>query len=430
MSVAKKITAFLTSLAVVFSVTGCGTGKDTAWSARYNDYETTAGIFIFYEMNAYYEATQKAKELNAELDTSDVKALKSVQLDGKDMLTWIQDEATESLRKYLAVQSEFDKRGLMISIEDNDAIQEAVESSWEYYGDYYEVNGIGKESFEMITALSYKSAELFESYYGTDGTDAVPIDDVKKYYDENYARTEYLSISLKDADGNAYDDDTKAELKELAEEYVERINDGEDFSDIRTEYTAYITELQTELAEKKAEEEAEKAEEEADSEGNLVEENVEVTEAEAPNDEEVEEISTAAEEETKTAEETTASEGENSDDKETEKEDDFANEQIIKKGSEEDSFNPSEIVNNAIFEQKNYNEAFFIDDTDNSIYYVAVRYDITERDDLYEDDSLMSILNEMKGEDYDEELLSIVTIDSLVINDKAYNRYNPFDFTI
>ncbi len=474
MSFGKKITALLASLAVVVSSSGCGTGKNTSWSARYNEYESTAGIFIYYEMNAYYEALNKAKELNSELDTTDKNALKATQIDNKDMLKWIQDEATENLRKYLAVQAEFDSRGLVLTDEELTEIEESVESAWEYYSSYYEMNGIGKESFTKITELSYKSSALFESFYAENGTDAVPIDEVKEYYDENYVRTEYLAMSLNDSEGNPYDDETKAEIKELAEEYVERINKGEKLSEISQEYNEFITELEAELAEKAAAEteettaETEQAEETSaeTEEENISSEEVEVTEAEAENSEDVEEVTqetteqaeteeeipaetTIAEEteteetenaetveetssETDIAEETTA-ETDTTEEVETttaETEEDFSNEQIIKKGSDDTSYTPSETVNKALFEQETLDEAFLIEDTDANTYYVAIKYDIKERKDLYEDESLIAILNEMMGDDYDEKLLEIVTLDTIVINDKAYNRYNPFDFEV
>ncbi len=442
MSLGKKITAFLTSLAVVVSATGCGTGKSTSWSARFGEYETSAGIFIYYEMNAYYEALNQVKLDNPDIDTTDKKALKASVIDNKDMLTWIQDEATENLRKFLAVQSEFDTRGLSLTETEQAELDASTESAWEYYGEYYESNGIGEESFKKINELAYKSSMLFESYYGEDGTDAVAMEELEKYYQENYARVELLSMGTKNSDGFTYDDDTKKEIKELAEEYVERINDGEEFSDIRKDYE----EFSAELAER-----VEAKEEEENGQLSIVTEEVTVTEANAENTETVEEVTEeetttateeVSEEETTAAteeiseEETTAATEEVSEEETTtateevseEEVNPYANEQIIKKGSEEASYAPSKIVNNAIFEQVELEKAFFVEDTDNGTYYVIVKYDILERKDLFEGESYISTLTEMKGEDYDNELLEIVNFENIVINDKAYNRYNPFDF--
>lgn len=462
MSIRKKIAVLLTSAAVLLSATGCGTGKNTSWAARYEDYEASAGIFIYYEMSAYYQAVNQAAGENENLDKTDVKALKATQIDGKDMLTWIQDEATDSLRKYLAVQAEFDNRGLELSQDEISEINSAVESSWGYYGSYYEQNGIGKESFKKITELSYKSAALFKSYYDEGGTDAVPKEDVEKYYDENYARVKYIAMELKDADGNSLDDDGKAEIKAMADDYVERANNGENFDDLIAEYSEYQAELtatdetdETDaVAETTTEEETAAVTEiaETDAENDLTEKDMTVSEAEAANSDNAEDVAadetdSSSDDETvttledaETTEETAAETGDSSDEEavttaETDESSDettenaYPNEQIIKKGSD-DSYSPSEIVNKAIFNQTTYDEAFFIDDTDNSIYYVAVRYDLLAREDLLADDNLLTILNEMKGDDYNDELLKIVTIDDVTLNDSSYKRYDPFKFEL
>lgn len=463
MSLRKKFTALLASLVFVFSATGCGTGKDTAWSAKYESYESTAGIFIYYEMSAYYQALNQAAGENPDLDKTDIKALKATQLDGKDMLTWIQDEATENLRKYLAVQAEFDNRGLELSDEDKKAIDDAVKNSWENYSSYYEQNGIGKESFRKITELSYKSSALFESYYGEGGTDEVVKDDIKNYYFENYARVKFIEMNLTDSDGNSLDDDAKAERKELAEEYIDRANDGENFDDLIAEYSDYAEALATET-EAAAETDSTGVETGDNSQNNSVTEiNVEITAAEAANEAEPEtttiiddssdedaqstdtsedeesEAVTTLDEDTSASDETSEETAENTEaagtdvtgDEESEEESSesgeetadteaYANEKIIKKGSEDDGYQPSETVNKAIFENDDFGTAYFVDDSDNNKYYVVVRYDIFEREDLFEGDSLLSILTEMKGDDYDEELLKIVTIDNITLNDKAY----------
>lgn len=468
MSFGKKIIASLAALTLAVSAAGCGTGKGTAWAARYEDYEVSAGIFIYYEMSAYYQAANKAKEADENLDTADKKALKAAVIDGKDMLTWIQDDATDNLRKYLAVQAEFDNRGLELTQEQIDEINETVDGSWDYYGSYYEQNGIGKESFKKITELSYKSEALFKSYYGEGGTDEVSMDAIKDYYSENYSRVKYITLSLNDTEGNPLDDDKKAEIKKMADEFAERANKGEEFDSLIAEYDEYTAKLAEEAAAETAETEAaetsaetevadtvEETAETSDTEEALESEEVTVTEAEAENDEAEE---TSAETETEETEETsaeteTAESEETSDETETEEteetsgetaeeimedddaleeieEDPYLNEKIIKKG-EDDSYTPSEKVNKAIFEQKEFGKAFVVDDSaDNSNYYVVVKYDILERNDLFEGDALTSILNEMKGDDYDEKLLAIVTLENIVKNQSSYKRYNPFDFEV
>ena len=77
------------------SATGCG--SSTKWAMQYGDYEARAGIFLYYEMSNYYEATQKLKEADENFDATDTKALKTATVEDTPIVEWIQNGTTEDV---------------------------------------------------------------------------------------------------------------------------------------------------------------------------------------------------------------------------------------------------------------------------------------------------------------------------------------------
>ena len=58
----KKILAAATALTMIFAATGCG--ESTAWIAKCEDMTLNSGVYIFYQTEAYSEATSKLKKDN------------------------------------------------------------------------------------------------------------------------------------------------------------------------------------------------------------------------------------------------------------------------------------------------------------------------------------------------------------------------------
>ena len=112
--------------------------------------------------------------------------------------------------------------------------------------------------------------------------------------------------------------------------------------------------------------------------------------------------------------------------------DPYGNERIIAKGTdgengEEGNYNPSKLVNGEIFDAV-YNQPFLVEDEE--IYYVIVRYDILERDDLFDEQSMDTILLQMKSKDFQNMIDDFFTDADMVVNDASYNRYNPLDIDL
>ncbi len=409
----KKIIAGISALVIMATATACG--ESTKWAVQYDDYEARAGIFLFYQMSAYYEATTTLTEEDPDFDTTDTKALKSATIDDTPIVEWIQNKATEDVEIYLAVLKQFDDLGLSLTDDQIATVDSMTETYWQYYSDYYTTNGIGEESFRDINTYSYKRDAVFNYYYGEGGVEEVDEQELKDYYEENNARVKYICLNSTDSDGNFLD----TEMETMANDYLKRANNGEDFDSLIDEYQQYKDDL---AAEQEAEAEAEA--ETTDDEGTGIIESESASAFKVDDTSEDEDTTADTADDDVTIGE---SDGDTDIDltSDEEEEDPYPNEYIVTKSEDESSGSPTYKVNQAIFEHSTYGDAFLVEEDD--AYYVVVRYDIWERDDTWTDDNKASVLDELYSDTFDDKMLSLVDEGSVTLNDKAYKRYNPFD---
>lgn len=219
----KKIAVAAVSIALASTMTGCtptiGGGTSTAMSV--DGYDVPAGLFIYYTMQGYNEA---AKVLNEQNGTEPkVKDVKNSTIDSVDASDWIQNKATDYCVDFITIVKEFDSIGGELSQEDI----ESAESMAMYrfaQDSRYDKNGISLETFKSMAEMSYKEQAVFKHYYGYDGTDGCTEEELKDYFDENFARVKYVSISLVDDEGEALGEDEQRELRKMAEKYAQQVN--------------------------------------------------------------------------------------------------------------------------------------------------------------------------------------------------------------
>lgn len=430
----KKIVAGISAIVLMTTATACGT--NTKWALQYGEYEARAGIFLFYQMSAYSEAITTLQEDNPDLDATDTKTLKTLTVEDTPIEEWIQNKATEKVEIYLEVLKQFDELGLELSEDELASVEAMSNTYWEYYSEYYTQNGIGEQSFKDINTFSYKMNAVFDYYYAEGGVEEVPEQDLKDYYEENNARVKYICLNSTDVDGNFLADD----MKSMAENFLTRANTGEDFDTLIQEYEDYKTQLAEEQAETTTDSSEDTASiESISAEASNSEEDIENSVEDTSSDiETTEDIST---EDTSIDSETSNTESSTNEDDEddtltlgasdsltettAEEENPYPNEYIVQKSESEDSGSPTAKVNQEIFAQTELNKPFLVEE-DNA-YYVVVKYDIWERDDIWTDDTKSSILSTMKTDEFNEKMLSMIDSTTVVMNDKAYKRYAPLD---
>ena len=223
MSYIKKTIAAVSAAALAVSMAGCtpniGGGSRTAETV--DGYEVPAGVFIYYTVRGYNEAVSVLKE-NTGTDPT-VKDVRNSNIDSIDSTDWIQNKATDYAVDYVNILREFDAIGGELTQEELDEAEEMANSFYAQNPLYAE-NGVSIDSMIEISEGIYKEQAIFKHYYGFDSEEGCSEDELKDYFDENYARVKYLSISLTDSEGNKVSADEERKLRALAEEYVEQIN--------------------------------------------------------------------------------------------------------------------------------------------------------------------------------------------------------------
>ncbi len=442
----KKIAAAVTAVVMMLGASGCG--ESSTWVAKYKDQTVNAGVYLFYQSQAYEDAMTKLQKDNEDLDTSDLKAVKNLQIDGKSVSDWVKEQAMENIRIFCAVNEKFDEYGLAIDDTDQEQIKEMADN-WDMIDQMYNFSGegIGKDSLIAIQEFQLKQDKVFEYIYGKDGTEAYSDEEIKDYLSGNKARVKMITMDLKDTEGEELDDDGKKEIRTMAEDFVKRANKGEDFDKLKEEYDEYLdkksAEADAENAETTAAEttvaETTAAEEQtgtAPVSGDSSEAAVTTVAGEttapaettaAPAETTAAEDGTKAPDTTEVSEVTEGTGTAEADVTEEADSDPYANESIINIGNEDDGYNPSEVVNNFIFNECVVDkEVKLVEDKDNLKVYVIKRLDILEREELYDDDNRIDLLWEILEDTFKEKALGWVSEDALNKNSAAFSRYEPF----
>ena len=412
MSMFKKTTAFLTAAGIALSCAACG--YNTLNALTVDGIEVPAGIYIYNANSALNQALSKLKQENSELDTTDMKAVRALTLEGKDVETWIKDEATKSCTQFAVIENKFDELGLSISDEDKSNISMMKDYYWNSSKEMMEKNGISEASFEKIVTSGYKSDAIYQYYYAVGGQEGVTDEDVYNYYKDNNIRAEYISVSLKDGEGNLLKSDGKKEMMTMIEGYRDRVEDAlaeggvkaaqAEMAEVRKDYQAYVDSLTAEASgeetteaetveETAAETEATAAETEttaAEGETTKAEETkAETTEAETTVEEESGAVLNAPKTDESAAE--TAAEGEETTEDTTEK-----------KSDEETTVGTTEKADSEEGTTEAATEAETEEETDEETAEDADTDDLAESaedEDPYANESIISVIHE---EDYDD----------------------------
>ena len=147
MNVLKKCTAALLSMLMLLSFFGCG--ERTAYVMKVDGVEVRAGIYIYYSIDAYFDALQILAEnenfnyASYKTDKELKKAIKDKMVEGLPIQEWIQNKATEYCLQYVAIEKEFERLNLTLPEDTESEIDTYYLSSWAYLGDFYAASGIG-----------------------------------------------------------------------------------------------------------------------------------------------------------------------------------------------------------------------------------------------------------------------------------------------
>lgn len=409
----KKIAAAAVSIALASTMVGCtptiGGGTSTAMSIA--GYDVPAGLFIYYSMQGYNDAAQILSEQNG--TEPEVKDVKNATIDSVDTTDWIQNKAADYCVDFITVIKEFDSIGGELSQEDIESAESMA--AYRFAQDSrYDKNGISLETFESMAEMSYKEQAIFKYYYGFDGTEGCTEEELKDYFDDNFARVKYVSISLKDSEGNELGEDEQRKLRSMAESYAKQVNkkSGElnrmhELDAVKDDYDEYLAKQTT------------------TAEGETTTTTTTTTTTAAVT--EVGETTTTTTTDPYANERliqkvTTTTAEENSTD----------NDSTTETAEETDYDKNSRLFSEFVFNELEMGKAEVYDYSDDTIY-IVLRADLRERmtEDDYWSENYQDSLLEMRYYDTFIEMLDEKSEQlSVEKNNKAFRRYEPFKLTL
>ncbi|MGN1305235.1 MAG: hypothetical protein ACI4YB_09400 [Oscillospiraceae bacterium] len=382
----KKISAVALCSAMALSLGACGNniaGPDTTYAAVIDGYKVPAGVFIAMQMNSYYDAAYYTEPTDETVETEATTTAASAEaseteattttpftdkvIEDKPVRDWINDEATKSMREFVAIENKFDELGLSFDENEKEKTKIYLDSIWEYYGANYEDVGISEDSQLLIMLNSAKKNHVFDYFYAEGGQNEISEADIKAYLEENNKRINYIKMELKDGEGNLLKSEGKEEIKKMAMDYIDRINTGEDFETVSREYSDYYDKLVADAA------------------------------------------AAGAESTDETAEEPIVTESSYTD-----------NETVVTK----DSASPSEAVVNKAFEA-DVGAVILVEEDE--VYYIVKILDLYADENYYSDNENV-VRHELKDDEFDQTLKSWTETQNVELNEAAYKRYKVEKF--
>lgn len=421
MAKAKKITAALTAaLLCTASLTAC---SDTSYVMTVGDSKINAGIYIYNELTEMsYQMTMMYYQNGITKDYFNQK------VDGKAFDEYLSDYALTATKEYAAVVDKFNELGLTLSDEDIKSINDSISSTWDSQGEFYESEGISKESVKLALKGSKMREELFDYYYAEGGEEAVSDDEMVKYLNDNYLR--YKSISFAktkastDSSSSATDSSTDSadaaneEAKAERDEFLEKAQgvSFDDFDSIIDEYNDYV-------ASKNATDSSSATD--SDSSASDSSTTSDDTSSVAESD-----TSSTASDDTSSVSDSTAdsstaaSDTDSSTDSSSSAPDPYANEKMMNYGTMDDS--QKDTTNGKILKEvSGMSTDVATAYEDDNAYYILIKGDIKDRDTEYAKDNHEDLLKEMKSDEFQEKLTSWVEKLDIKVNNKAIKRYTP-----
>ena len=421
MAKAKKITAALTAaLLCTASLTACSV---PSYVMTAGDSKIHAGIYIYNELTEMsYQMTMMYYQKGIKKDYFDQK------VDGKAFDEYLSDYALTATKEYAAVVDKFNELGLTLSDEDIKSINDSISSTWDSQGEFYESEGISKESVKLALKGSKMREELFDHYYAEGGEEADSDDEMVKYLDDNYLR--YKSISFAktkastDSSSSATDSSTDSadaaneEAKAKRDEFLEKAQgvSFDDFDRIIDEYNDYV-------ASKKASDSSSAA----DSDSSASDSSTASDDTSSVSD--IDTSSTASDDTSSVSDSTAdsstvASDTDSSTDSSSSAPDPYANEKMMNYGTMDDSQNDT--TNGKILKEvSGMSTDVATAYEDDNAYYILIKGDVKGRDTEYAKDNHEDLLKEMKSDEFQKKLTSWVEKLDIKVNNKAIKRYTP-----
>lgn len=184
----KRLIAVALVLMMVLSFAGCHKKGEIA--VTIGDVEFTSAYYMCALVNADAQARNLVAEGLSDEELSGAKDVDyySKKVEDKDYVKWVEETAMNSLKEIAAYKTLCKENKVEIKEEDINNAKTYAEYYWSSYGysQYFEPNGVGKETYIDYMADAYYAEEYFEFLYGVEGEKAIAADKVEEAIYSNF----------------------------------------------------------------------------------------------------------------------------------------------------------------------------------------------------------------------------------------------------
>ena len=251
-----KIIALVITMLVLF--TSCRT--DTSWVADWGEERLPAGSYILFLEDSYNRGLQMLvdeylewEEAGIDLDERpsifdmDVEDILELELEGIRFYDWVHIEARNSIYRYFAVRALLDEYDIEADLFEMGMAIMGANDEYRAHEESFRSMGIGEHSLVLNRMSAVNHVALFLGLYDRGGVYAIPQDEIRAYFEENFVAGNEL-IFFKEMPhllGEETEEEiaqemqrvqeVNIELRELAEEFLERLQGGESIEQLQYE---------------------------------------------------------------------------------------------------------------------------------------------------------------------------------------------------
>lgn len=236
----KKIISLIICLIMIVSVFGgCMVQKKDGVALTVGDVEMSASEFAYYiYMCKVQLAQEQGVTLTDEAAEKEFLDTKNGDVTNRQVIC---DNAVKEAEKLLVQYNKAVEMGLELTEDDSARCVNDITSMKTQMGgaEAYEQQlaqlGTTPRAFEELYKKNIVASKLFDKL-STDGTLEVTDEQTSEYIKNNYVKAAHILFSMMDTSTNEmYDEATIASKKQLAEDTLKKINDGEDFNKLMNE---------------------------------------------------------------------------------------------------------------------------------------------------------------------------------------------------
>ena len=216
--------------------TGCSTPK-VAMTVDGTEY--TTGEYLAYLYNTFYQNYVNGQLYYYDLYMEDYDVWnETYEYEGEELnlSDYISRQTQDIIVRQVAIQRLMEEYKISVSDEDKAKMEEELKDlKPDTFLDY----GFNNDSYiRMYKEFNYNESTLFYALYGEGGQKAVPADDIRKYFDENYLSYKIISMPLVNSSGKDLTEKEKQDITKRLEEYLALYEKEKDFDKVIEKYQA------------------------------------------------------------------------------------------------------------------------------------------------------------------------------------------------